>query len=75
LPRELQDAERTLTRLTGDALEERVTRLEDQVRSATPGAVFGYSVKGAYFGPTVGCEQFWPTGLLDLTALCPGPAR
>jgi class 3 adenylate cyclase len=36
-----------------------------------PAAVYGYSVKGAYLGPTIGWVQFWPTGELDNTALCP----
>jgi len=36
-----------------------------------PAAVYGYSVHGAYLGRSLGCVDFWPTGELDLAALCP----
>ena len=71
LPTNLDGADRPLTLLTGAARERRVTRLEEEIAQQEPAAVFGYSVKGAYFGPAIGCLGFTPLGLLDITALCP----
>ena len=71
LPAALDGADRPLASLTGDAREARVTRLEEEISRQAPAAVFAYSVKGAYFGPTIGCVEFTPLGLLDIVGLCP----
>ncbi|MDP9269799.1 MAG: ABC transporter substrate-binding protein [Chloroflexota bacterium] len=71
LPAPLQGVDKSLTRVSGAEREKRVTELAATTAEQVPAAVYGYSVKGAYFGRTVGCVQFWPTGELDVTALCP----
>ena len=72
LPTPLQNLDKTLTTVSGADREKRVTELAAATAAQFPAAVYGYSVKGAYLGPTIGCIEFWPTGELDLTALCPG---
>jgi len=71
LPAPLTGEDEALAKLSGADREQRVTELAAATAQQVPAAVFGYSVRGAYFGPKVGCIQFWPTGELDITALCP----
>jgi ABC-type oligopeptide transport system substrate-binding subunit/class 3 adenylate cyclase len=42
-----------------------------QLAGEVPLAVFGYTVHGAFFVPSIGCLRFTPLGSLDLVALCP----
>ena len=72
LPAPLKGADKTLARLSGADREASVTELATATAQQVPSAVYGYSVHGAYFGKTLGCIQFWPTGELDITELCPG---
>jgi peptide/nickel transport system substrate-binding protein len=46
--------------------------VKGQLASEVPLAIYAYTVHGAFFGPTVGCLRFTPTGDLDLVSLCPG---
>jgi ABC-type transport system substrate-binding protein/class 3 adenylate cyclase len=71
LPASLQGADKALAKLSGADREKRVTDLAAATAQQVPSAVYGYSVRGAYFGKSLGCVQFWPTGELDITALCP----
>jgi peptide/nickel transport system substrate-binding protein len=71
LPAPLRGENEALAKLSGVDREQRVTQLAAATAQQVPAAVYGYSVRGAYFGPKVGCVQFWPTGELDITALCP----
>jgi ABC-type transport system substrate-binding protein/class 3 adenylate cyclase len=71
LPAPLRGFDETLARASGAERESRVTDLAAMAAEQVPAAVYGYTVRGAYFGPKIGCVQFWPTGELDLTALCP----
>ena len=70
LPAPLRGEDEALAKLSGADREQRVTELAAATAQQVP-AADGCSVLGAYFGPKVGCVQFWPTGELDITTLCP----
>jgi hypothetical protein len=63
-----------LAKATGPAQDALVDQLVNGViADELPVTVYGYTVTGAYFGPSIGCVEFWPTGRLDLVGLCLGP--
>jgi hypothetical protein len=45
---------------------------EGPVADELPLAVFGHTLHGAFFAPTLDCLDFPLVGGLDLVALCPG---
>ena len=74
LPEAIKGVQDTLRPATGDDREVRARELADGLLAGElPVAVYGYTVRGAYLGPTVGCVEFSPIGTIDLTALCPAP--
>ena len=70
LSKPMQGVDAILARLAGPDRETRVTQLAALARDQVSAAVYGYSVHGAYLSRRLGCVDFWPTGELDLAALC-----
>lgn len=72
LPDSVAGVRDVLRPLAGAERDAKATELANGLLAEeVPIAVCGYTVRGAYFGPTIGCVQFSPMGTLDLTALCP----
>jgi ABC-type oligopeptide transport system substrate-binding subunit len=73
LPAPLAEAAQELASTEGERRTSAAIALaEGPVSDEVPLAVFGHTLHGAFFAPTLDCLEFPLVGGLDLVALCPG---